>query len=574
VLTAFCTTRAWLTSIHTVATVLLLATGVSGASQGTFRKVPASESHITWKHNNAMSKDRFLPEIEPPGVAIFDYDNDGWMDILIVNSGEAEFFHPKERLHHALYRNNGNGTFTDVTEAAGIVVNIFGMGVATGDYDSDGFQDVLITGYGRVVLYHNEGNGTFQDITTKSGIHAPGWSTAGVWFDYNNDGKLDLFVSQFVDYSSLKVCGIENSYGGKMQGVGMDQTFYCIPRIFDPTTSYLFRNEGGGHFTDVSKETGITKSLSKGFGVVATDINMDGFLDLFQANDTVANYLFMNREGKKFEEVGLAAGVGYSEDGAPRSGMGVDAADVDGDGWPDLFVANIDQETFSIYHNNGDDTFDDYNKRSGIADATRLLSGWGVRFFDYDNDGLLDLIIANGHPDDLVDRRSRGVTFQEPLRLFHNDGRGKMVDVSNQSGEVFLEKHSARGLATGDLNNDGYPDVVVGVNGDAPLLLYNNGESKHNWIGLQLEGKTANPAATGAVIKWSVNGIVRSMLKAAGGSFMSTRDPREIIGLGDSQRVDWLEIRWPKPSTRVDRFSNLSVNRYYLIPEGTGIRDQ
>ncbi len=359
-----------------------------------------------------------------------------------------------------------------------------------------------------------------------------------------------------------------------MQGVGMDQTFYCIPRIFNPTTSYLFRNDGGGHFTDVSKETGITKSLSKGFGVVATDINMDGFLDLFQANDTVANYLFMNREGKKFEEIGLAAGVGYSEDGAPRSGMGVDAADVDGDGWPDLFVANIDQETFSIYHNNSGDTFDDYNKSSGIADATRLLSGWGVRFFDYDNDGLLDLIIANGHPDDLVDKRSRGVTFKEPLRLFHNDGKGKMVDVSDQSGDVFLEKHSARGLATGDLNNDGYPDVVVGVNGDAPLLLYNNGESKHNWIGLQLEGKTANPAATGAIIKWSVNGVVRSALKAAGGSFMSTHDPREIIGLGVAERVDWLEIRWPKPSTRVDRFSNLSVNRYHVIQEGTGIRDQ
>jgi hypothetical protein len=560
--------------VRAVASILLLVTGVSGAGEGTFRKVPASESHITWKHNNAMSKDRFLPETEAPGVAILDYNNDGRMDILVVNSGEAEFFHPKERLYHALYRNNANGTFTDVTEAAGITVNIFGMGIATGDYDGDGFQDVLITGYDRVVLYHNKGDGTFEDVTTKSGIHAPGWTTAGVWFDYNNDGKLDLFVSQFVDYSSLKVCGIENSYGGKMQGVGMDQTFYCIPRLFDPTPSYLFRNDGGGRFTDVSKETGITKSLSKGFGVVATDVNMDGFLDLFQANDTVANYLFMNRGGKRFEEIGLAAGVGYSEDGAPRSGMGVDAADVDGDGWPDLFVANIDQETFSIYHNNGDDTFDDHNKHSGIADATRLLSGWGLRFLDYDNDGLLDLIIANGHPDDRVDMRSRGVTFKEPLRLFRNDGRGKMVDVSNYSGDVFLEKHSGRGLATGDLNNDGYPDVVVGVNGDAPLLLYNNRESKNNWIGLQLEGTTANRAASGAVIKWSANGVVRSALKAAGGSFMSAHDPREIIGLGTAQRADWLEIRWPKPSTRVDRFSNLSVNRYYVIQEGAGIRDQ
>jgi hypothetical protein len=314
--------------------------------------------------------------------------------------------------------------------------------------------------------------------------------------------------------------------------------------------------------------------MSKGFGVVATDVNMDGFLDLFQANDTAANYLFMNRGGKKFEEIGLAAGVGYSEDGAPRSGMGVDAADVDGDSWPDLFVANIDQETFSLYHNNGDETFDDHNKSSGIANATRLLSGWGLRFFDYDNDGLLDLIIANGHPDDQVDARSRGVTFKEPLRLFRNAGNGKMADVSDQSGGVFLEKHSARGLATGDLNNDGYLDVVVGVNGDAPLVLYNNGESKNKWIGLQLEGTTANPSATGAIIKWSVSGVVRSALKAAGGSFMSTHDPRDIIGLGAAQRVDWLEIHWPKPSTRVDRFPNLSVERYHVIQEGTGIRDQ
>jgi enediyne biosynthesis protein E4 len=553
---------------------VLLVTGASGGGQGTFRKVPPADSHITWKHDNAMSKERFLPETEPPGVAIFDYDNDGWMDILIVNSGEAEFFHPKEPLHHALYRNNGNGTFTDMTAAAGLTANIFGMGVATADYDGDGFMDVLITGYGRVILYHNNGNGTFTDVTSKSRISAPGWSTAAVWFDFDNDGKLDLFVSQFVDYTNLKVCGIDNSYGGKMEGVRTDATFYCIPRIFEPTTSYLFRNDGGGSFTNVSKETGITEAPSKGFGVIATDVNMDGFLDLFQANDTVANHLFMNRGGKKFEEMGLAAGVGYSEDGVPRSGMGVDAADVDGDGWPDLFVANIDQETFSIYHNNGDETFDDHNKRSGIADATRLFSGWGLRFLDYDNDGLLDLIIANGHPDDLVDMRSRGVTAKEPLRLFRNDGKGKMVDVSDSSGEVFLEKHSARGLATGDLNNDGYPDVVVGVNGDAPLVLYNNGESKNSWMGLQLTGTTANPAATGTIIKWSVNGVVRSVLKMAGGSFMSTHDPRDILGLGVAQRVDWLELHWPKPSTRVDRFTDLSVNRYYQIKEGTGIRDK
>ena len=254
--------------------------------------------------------------------------------------------------------------------------------------------------------------------------------------------------------------------------------------------------------------------------------------------------------------------------------MGVDAADIDGDGWQDLFVTNIDQETFSLYHNNGDETFEDVNKRTGIADATRLLSGWGLKFFDYDNDGLLDLIIANGHPDDLVDMRSRGVTAKESLQLFHNEDNWKMVDVSGSSGEVFLKKQSARGLAIGDLNNDGYPDVVVGVNGGAPLLLYNNGESKNNWIGFQLMGTTANPAATGAILKWSAEGIVHSRQKTAGGSYISSHDPREVLGLGKAKRVEWLEIHWQKPSTRVDRFTGLSVNRYYVITEGKGIRDR
>jgi len=225
----------WLAS-----SALLLLEAANGTNHVTFREVPASESGVTWSHDNAMSKERFLPETEPPGVAIFDYNNDGWMDILIVNSGDSEFFHPKVALHRALYRNNGDGTFTNVTEAAGITADIFGMGVAVGDYDGDGFQDVLITGYGKVVLYHNNGNGTFNDVTAQSGIKPPGWSTAAVWFDYNNDGKLDLFVSQFVDYSNLKICGIANSYGGNMEGVSKEPTFYCIPRIFEPTQSHLF----------------------------------------------------------------------------------------------------------------------------------------------------------------------------------------------------------------------------------------------------------------------------------------------------------------------------------------------
>jgi enediyne biosynthesis protein E4 len=294
-------------------------------------------------------------------------------------------------------------------------------------------------------------------------------------------------------------------------------------------------------------------------------------MDLFQANDTMANFLFVNREGKNFEEIGLAAGVGYSEDGVARSGMGVDAADFDKDGWQDLFVANVDQETFSIYNNNRDEIFTDLSKDTGIADPTRLLSGWGLRFFDYDNDGLADLILANGHPDDLVDRRMRGVTYKEPLLLFHNEGNGKMTNVSEAAGESFREKYAARGLAVGDLNNDGYSDVVVGINGRAPLVLYNNAASKNHWVGLKLVGTQANPAAVGTLIKWSANGQVHSRLKTAGGSFLSSHDPREVLGLGKAGKADWVEIRWPKPSERVDRFTDVAVNKYLTVVEGKGI---
>jgi len=305
--------------------------------------------------------------------------------------------------------------------------------------------------------------------------------------------------------------------------------------------------------------------------VVATDINNDGFLDLFQADDTVANFLFSNRGGKKFEESGLQAGVGYSDDGVPRSGVGVDSADFDGDGWQDLFVANVDQETFSLYHNNADGTFNDTSKAAGIADPTRLLSGWGLRFFDYDNDGLVDMILANGHPDDLVDKRMRAVTYEEPLLLFHNDGAGKMTNVSATSGEVFQGKYAARGLGVGDLNNDGYPVVVVGINGGPPLVLYNNAETKNNWVGLKLVSTQANPAAVGAIIKWSVNGQVHSRLKTAGGSFMSSHDPRELLGIGKAAKVDWVEIRWPKPSHHVDHLVDVPIDQYLTVVEGQGI---
>ena len=535
------------------------------ASAPLFEAVPPSASGITWVHDNAMSDSRFLPETLGPGCAFLDYDNDGWMDIYLVNSGPSDFFQPKTPLRNALYKNNRDGTFTDVTEKAGVGGGTFGMGVAVGDYNNDGYPDLFVTSYGRSILYRNNGDGTFADVTAKSGLPLSGWTTSAVWFDYDNDGKLDLFVCSFVDYGRTEhlSCG-DNKLG---------RHYYCIPRVFKPTSSFLFHNNGDGTFTETGLGTDIEKALGKGLGVVATDINNDGRMDLFVANDTVQNFLFVNRGlvpgGKtKWEEIALAAEVGFSENGQARSGMGVDACDFDGDGWQDLFVANVDREMFSLYKNNGNETFTDVAAKQNIAAATRLLSGWGLKFFDYDKDGAVDLILANGHPDDMIEKYSQQVKYKEPMLLFHQEN-GTLRNVSVQAGPAFARTFPARGLAIGDYNNDGRPDVLIGNNGGAPLLLRNNAGRENHWIGLKLVGRTCNRDAIGARLVWSIGGVKRSRLKNSGGSYLSSHDPREVIGLGAATKLDWLEICWPAPSNRVDRLVDLPLGRYTTVTEGS-----
>jgi hypothetical protein len=524
----------------------------------TFEELLPKASGITWIHNNAHSPERYLPETVGAGCAFFDYDNDGWMDIYLVNSGNSDFYAPTTTLKNALYRNNHDGTFTDVTDKAGVASGSFGMGVAAGDYDSDGWQDIYVTNYGRNILYHNNGNGTFTDVTEKAGVSAPGWSTCAVWFDYDNDGKLDLFVSGFVYYDkSQNILCVDKT---------MSRTYYCIPRVFKPRPSHLYHNSGDGKFTDVSRESGIADSPGKSFGAVATDVNNDGLVDLFVANDTMPNFLFINKGGGKFEEEGLAAGVGYNEAGKPRSGMGVDSIDYDGDGWQDLFVANIDQEFFSLYHNQKDLTFTD--EPGEIAPATQLLSGWGLKFFDYDNDGDPDLFLVNGHPNDMVETTTPRVKYKEPLLLFENTGRA-FKNVSAQSGAVFGRDFSGRGMAVGDFDNDGDLDVLVSNNGEAPLLLRNDGGNRQNWLGLRLIATRSNPAAVGAIISWQAGGVKRSRLKTGGGSYLASSDPREILGLGTASKIDGVEIRWP--SGRVDKLTNLPVNTYLKVVEGEGV---
>jgi hypothetical protein len=481
------------------------------------------------------------------------------MDIYLVNSGNCDFYDPNPPLRNALYHNNRDGTFTDVTKMAGVAAGGYGQGVAVGDYDGDGFPDLYVTQYGRSILYHNNGDGTFSDVTDKAGVAAPGWSSSALWFDYDNDGRLDLFVCQFVLFSKER---------SKDCRAGEDaKRGYCIPHLYKPMPSWLFHNNGDGTFTDVSKESGIAGSLGKAWGAVAADLNNDGRLDLFVANDTVQNFLFMNRGGK-FEEIGEQAGIAYSADGRPRSGMGVDATDFDQDGWMDLFVANIDYEMYSLYRNNRDETFDDVAMQTGIARATRLMSGWGLKFFDYDNDGNVDLFLANGNPDDLVEALHPGVSYRESCLLFHNAGKS-FHNVTSQSGPFFTRPLSSRGLAVGDFDNNGALDVLIAVNDDRPVLLRNRVGVRNHWLGLRLIGKNANRDAVGARISWQAGDLKRSVFKTAGGSFLSSHDPRLVLGLGARAKIDWLELRWPAPSAAVERFTDLPIDRYITITEST-----
>ncbi len=533
------------------------------AQSAIFAEVPAQKSGIRWVHDNAKSVEHWLPESMCSGCAFLDYDNDGWMDIFLVNTGPAPFYLPEKPPRNALYRNNRDGTFTDVTVRAGLNSPRWGEGVAVGDYDGDGYPDIYLTCYGGNVLYRNNGDGTFSDVTAKSGTAGgSGWSTSAVWFDYDNDGRLDLFVCGFVDYDSPAriTCG-DNGQGRR---------FYCIPRIFEGRRSLLFHNNGDGTFTEVGGSAGIGKHPGKAHGVALTDVNGDGLLDLFVSNDTVRNYLYVNRGSGKFEEVGIEAGVAYADNGQARSGMGVDSADYDNDGRIDLFVANLDRERFSLYRNEGDGTFADQSDSSGIGKASYYLSGWGLKFFDYDNDGNIDLLVSNGHPDDTVESYSPKVTWAEPLLLLHNDGT-RWMNVSASGGPAFRKNWPARGLAIGDFDNDGGVDVLVSNNGAAPLLLHNEVARRNNWLGLKLVGVKANIDAIGARVTWRFGGTTRSVMKTNGGSYLSAHDPRLVLGIGRAPKIDFVEIKWPPPSGRVERIASPPINRYVTVIEGKGL---
>ena len=510
---------------------------LAAASAAIYETLPPSRTGITFQHSNGITERRRLPESIAPGVAIFDYNSDGRMDLFFVNSVGP----------HALYRNDGGLKFTDVTKQAGLERREFGLGVTTCDYNGDGAVDLFITAYGRNTLYRNNANGTFTDVTHQAGLEATGLWTAAVFFDMDNDGDEDLFAGHFVAYEPATEPACQ--YGGRYH--------YCHPLSYEPHPSKLYRNDGSGKFTDVSQSSGIASAKGKVFGAVATDINNDGLLDLFVANDSVANFLFLNKGAGRFDEIGLEAGVAYSSDGNPRSGMGVDAADYDGDGLQDLFVGNFNRERFSIYRNRGKLLFSDEAGPTGIGTATQMYSGWGVKFFDFDHDGDDDLILANSHPDDQIEKLSSTLKFKEPLLLLENTGT-KFTLIADRAGDAFRKDWPARGLAVGDLDNDGMPDIVVANTGEAPLVLHHTGTSAGNWIGLDLL-----PRVAGTTVRWSANGKVRAKILTSGGSYLSASDPRVLLGLGSATTADWVEVQWPGQKPR--RLDKPTSKQYHRV---------
>jgi hypothetical protein len=532
-----------------IAACLLLAV-VPLAAQVTFTAVPPSASGITWTHDNAQTPQRYMPESIGPGGAWFDYDNDGWLDLYLVNSGPADFYAPPTQPKSALYRNNRDGAFTDVAQKAGVALPpTFGMGAAAADYNADGWPDLYVTGYGRSFLYRNNRDGTFTDVTAQAGVAAPGWATHATWFDFDQDGRLDLWVSQYVAYKNRETCFFPK----------INRNIYCSPRVFQPSPSYLFRNRGDGTFEDVSKSSGIAAAPGMAFGAVATDINHDGLTDLFVANDSRPNNLYVNRGNGKFEDVATNAGVALDEYGNARAGMGVDAADYDGDGRQDLFVANLSREFYALFRNQGELSFTD-ESAGEINKATHLLSGWGLKFMDYDNDADPDLLIANSHPDDLIELQTADLKFRQPLLLFENRG-GKFKNVSRQAGAVFAENFAARGLSAGDYDNDGDLDALVMNNGAAPALLRNEGGNRNHWLGLQL---VTTKSDVGAVITWQTSdGKTHTRQRNGGGGYLASHDPREILGAGPSATIDRVEIRWPGGA--VSRIEKPKMNGYLKV---------
>lgn len=536
----------------------------SSGGHGSVQFVDVAQSAgIHFRHDNAASAEKYLVETMGSGCGWIDYDQDGLLDLYLVNGAATRIYTPPHALRSALYRNNGDGTFSDVTEIAGVgAEGLFGMGVAVGDYDNDGFPDLLVLGYGRCILYHNNGNGTFSDVTERAGVANTGrWASSAAWFDYDNDGRLDLVIANYIDWSP------ERNFWCGDHGPGMRS--YCHPDDYNGEPPTLYHNNGDGTFTDVSKKSGLGLRPCNGLGIVTFDYDNDGWQDVFIANDSMANFLFHNNRDGTFREVGYLAGVAVSGDGLPEAGMGTDAADTTGSGRMDLIVTHLDSQLARFYRNNGDGTFDDATVQSELGYATFHRSGFGARFMDYDNDGACDVFMANGHVLDNIERYNSLVHYAEPKLMFRNLGKGTFQNVSDQLGADFLLPRVSRGAAIGDFDNDGDLDILVNNNGETPQLLRNDGGNANHWLELFLIGTKSNRDAVGARIKLVAGDLILSGQRKGGMSYESAQDPRLHFGLGKRQVVESLQIWWPSGSQTT--LSNLKANQIVAVKEGQGV---
>jgi enediyne biosynthesis protein E4 len=521
---------------------------------------------IQFKQENSATSNKYLVETMGGGVALFDYDNDGRLDIFFTNGAKIDDPMPDGKLpdksdpkfSNRLYHQSSNGTFTDVTEKAGLTgipQNHYDMGVAVGDYDNDGFEDIYVTGFGGNTLYHNNGNGTFTDVTKKAGVAASGWNTSAGFLDYDNDGKLDLFVTRYVDWTfkTNRYCGEEKP----------GYRAYCHPDNYEGVTSILYHNDGNGTFTDVSEKSGIAKSTGKGLGVSFADYDGDGFTDIFVANDSVQCFLFHNNGNGTFSEVGLFKGVGYNEDGKTFAGMGTDFSDYDNDGLPDVIVTDLSNERYMLFRNNGDGSFRDVTNQSGVGGATLAFAGWSTRFFDYDNDGWKDLFVAQSHVMDTIEKTAPNLRYMQPPLLLRNQA-GHFNRVS--PGEAFRKEWAGRGAAFGDLDNDGDVDVVVSNAGQYAYVLRNDGGNGNQWLGIATIGTKSNRDGIGARVKViSASGLTQYFTVNTAVGYLSASDKRLIVGLGSDATAKLVEIRWP--SGTIQRLENVKAGQFLRVTE-------
>src|SRR5678816_3346602 len=524
----------------------------------------AAQAGINFKHQNGASPQKFMPETMSGGAVFFDYDSDGWPDVFLTNGGSFVDTRAAAAAHHVLYRNNGNGTFTDKSANSGIGVAGYAMGACSADYDNDGWVDLYITGVGTNKLYRNNGSGGFTDVTARAGAGGIGrWSTSCAFADIDNDGDVDLFVTNYVDFTpdNNKYC----TGGGSIR-------VYCHPNVYKSLPDILYRNNGDSTFSDISKEAGIYRTDGNGLGVVFGDYDNDGWTDIFVANDSVPNFLFHNKGKGIFEEVGFWAGVATGAEGRPLAGMGTDMADINGDGLLDLIVTNLDRETHSLYRNLGKGLFSNVTFESGLGQATLPFVGFGVAFLDYDNDSDLDLAIANGDIIDNVSLFRDNTSHEQRNLLLQNDGTGKFRDVGGTSGPGFALKKVSRTLVVGDLDNDGDLDILIGNNGQAADLLRNDGGNRNNALLVRTIGSRSNRAGIGAQLKLTVGGKVLMRYVKGGSSYQGQNELRVHFGLAGAQQADSLEILWPGGS--VEALGAIKANQIVTVTEGQGITRQ